>query len=173
MTFEIEINGRTRAVAIEPIPQTTGRYRISLDEVEHMVDARQVDQSTLSLILLDRGGLCYDVEVVETAVPGELMVRTHDGLLRAVVNGRRRRGGGAEGAAGAAGEQRVVAPMPGKIIRVLVAPGAEVSARQPLLVMEAMKMECELTAPKAGRVKEIAVEVGASVEAGRMLAVVE
>jgi len=40
-------------------------------------------------------------------------------------------------------------------------------------VMEAMKMECELTSPKAGVVKEIAVEVGASVEAGRLLAVVE
>jgi biotin carboxyl carrier protein len=173
MTFEIEINGRTRTVAIEPVPQATGRYRVSVGEVEHLVDAREIDQSTLSLILLDRGGVGYDVEVVETAVPGELMVRTHDGLLRAVVNGRRRRGAGADGGAGAEGEQRVVAPMPGKIVRVLVAPGTEVQARQPLLVMEAMKMECELTAPKTGRIKEIAVEVGTSVEAGRMLAVVE
>ena len=72
-----------------------------------------------------------------------------------------------------AGEQRIVAPMPGKIIRILVAPGAEVKARQGVVVIEAMKMECELASPKAGHVKEIAVEVGASVEKGRLLAVVE
>ena len=56
---------------------------------------------------------------------------------------------------------------------LLVAPGDDVRPRQGIVVMEAMKMECELGAPGRGRVREILVEPGASVEAGRLLAVVE
>ena len=63
--------------------------------------------------------------------------------------------------------------MPGKVLRVLVKPGDEVQLRQPLVVVEAMKMENELTSPKAGRVKDVAVKEGVSVEAGRLLVVVE
>jgi len=173
VTFEVEVNGRTRTVAVEPVPQMDGRFRIAIDGHEHTVDAREVDASTLSLILLDGGGACHEVELVESALAGELLVRTRDGLLPVVVNGGRRRRSAALGGAGKPGEQRVVAPMPGKIVRVLVAPGDEVKARQGVVVMEAMKMECELPSPKAGHVKEIAVEVGMSVEAGRLLVVVE
>jgi biotin carboxyl carrier protein len=70
------------------------------------------------------------------------------------------------------GEQRVVAPMPGKVIKVLVRPGDTVVPRQGLVVVEAMKMENELTAQKAGTVTEVAVTEGSSVEAGRLLVVV-
>jgi biotin carboxyl carrier protein len=56
---------------------------------------------------------------------------------------------------------------------VLVGPGDEVEAHQPVLVIEAMKMENELRAPRAGRVRDVAVEQGASVEAGRVLVVIE
>lgn len=172
MTFEIEVRGRTRTVGIEPVTGTPGRFRVMLDGEEHVVDAREVDASTLSLILLTAGGACHEIELVQTQVQGELLVRTRDGLLRAMVNGRRLRRGAAEGAAGD-GEQRVLAPMPGKVVRILVAPGDEVKARQGLVVVEAMKMESEIKSPKAGRVKEIPVSEGMSVEAGRVLAVVE
>jgi biotin carboxyl carrier protein len=63
--------------------------------------------------------------------------------------------------------------MPGKVVRVLVEPGDEVAGRQPLVVVEAMKMENELSSPRPGRVKEVAVRPGQSVEAGRLLVVVE
>jgi biotin carboxyl carrier protein len=173
MTFEIEANGRTRTVAIEPIAEADGRFRVTVDGKARLVDAREIDQSVLSLILLDEGGACREVELSKGAGPGELLARTYDGLLPVVVNGQRRRRSSADGGAGKPGEQRVTAPMPGKIVRVLVAPGDEVKARQGVVVMEAMKMECELTSPKAGKIKEIAVEVGMTVEAGRLLAVVE
>jgi biotin carboxyl carrier protein len=77
------------------------------------------------------------------------------------------------GAARAGGPQRIVAPMPGKIVRVLVARGDEVAPRQGLVVVEAMKMENELRAPRAGCVQEVAVTEGQSVEAGALLVVVE
>jgi biotin carboxyl carrier protein len=63
--------------------------------------------------------------------------------------------------------------MPGKVVRVLVSPGDEVGPRQPLVVVEAMKMENEMTAPRGGRVREVHVTEGMSVEAGRLLVIVE
>ncbi len=87
------------------------------------------------------------------------------------VNGRRTHR--TADAKGAAGEQRILAPMPGKVLRVLARVGDEVTLRQPLVVVEAMKMENELASPKTGRVKEVAVSEGQSVEAGRLLAIVE
>ena len=65
----------------------------------------------------------------------------------------------------------IVAPMPGRIVKVLVKPGEAVSARQPLVVVEAMKMENELRAPRDGVVAEIRVAEGASVEANTVLLV--
>jgi biotin carboxyl carrier protein len=63
--------------------------------------------------------------------------------------------------------------MPGRVIKVLVKPGDEVRPRQPLVIVEAMKMENELSAARAGRVKDVQVRDGMSVEAGRLLVVVE
>jgi biotin carboxyl carrier protein len=93
-------------------------------------------------------------------------------MLTALVDSRRyRRSGG--GPAAAAGEVRVTAPMPGRVLRILVKPGDEVAARQGLVVVEAMKMENEIGAPKAGRIKEVAASAGQSVESGRLLVVIE
>jgi biotin carboxyl carrier protein len=63
--------------------------------------------------------------------------------------------------------------MPGRVVRVLVAVGDEVAVRQPVVVVEAMKMENELRSPKAGRVKELNVAPGTSVDSGRVLLVIE
>jgi biotin carboxyl carrier protein len=63
--------------------------------------------------------------------------------------------------------------MPGRIVKVLVKPDETVVARQPLVVIEAMKMENELRAPRAGLVRELHVQEGQTVEAGQPIAVVE
>lgn len=65
------------------------------------------------------------------------------------------------------------APMPGKIVKVLLQPGDEVLANQGILVMEAMKMQNEIKSPKDGIVKRVAVQEAAAVNAGELLAVVE
>ena len=77
------------------------------------------------------------------------------------------------GPARGAGPQRVTAPMPGKVVRVLVKPGDAVEPRQGLVVVEAMKMENELRAARDGRVRDGARREGQSVEAGAVLLVVE
>jgi propionyl-CoA carboxylase alpha chain len=67
----------------------------------------------------------------------------------------------------------LAAPMPGAVARVLVAAGEEVVESQPLLILEAMKMEHEMVAPSAGVVVELKVEEGSRVEAGALLAIIE
>lgn len=63
----------------------------------------------------------------------------------------------------------VLAPMPGKIVRVLVAPGQEVAQDQGLVVIEAMKMQNELRAPRAGSITQVHVKEGIGIEAGARL----
>ncbi|HEY4049387.1 MAG TPA: biotin/lipoyl-containing protein [Acidobacteriaceae bacterium] len=76
-------------------------------------------------------------------------------------------------AAGGSGPRPVKAPMPGRVVRILAEEGAEVEARQGILVIEAMKMQNELKAPRAGRVAKLRAVVGATVNAGEVLAVIE
>jgi biotin carboxyl carrier protein len=71
------------------------------------------------------------------------------------------------------GESALTAPMPGTVIKVLVREGDEVQARQPLLVLEAMKMETPVVAPYAARVKSVAVDEGAKVSGGALLVELE
>ena len=109
----------------------------------------------------------------------EVALEAHDGAGVAYVNGiavpvtlpARARFGRSGGDAGN-GSKRIVAPMPGRVIKVLVKPGDEVAARQPLVVVEAMKMENELRASGAGTVAEVKVVEGASVEANALLVVI-
>jgi len=68
-----------------------------------------------------------------------------------------------------AGSGTVVAPMPGKVLAVLVSPGDQVTIGQPLIVLEAMKMESTLTADVAGAVRTVAVVAGATVGGGELL----
>lgn len=79
------------------------------------------------------------------------------------------------GVAHGAGEGRaqVTAPMPGKVVRVLVEAGQQVEAGQGVVVVEAMKMQNELKSPKPGTVAELRAEPGATVNAGDVLAVIE
>lgn len=67
----------------------------------------------------------------------------------------------------------LVADMPGKVVKVMVAPGDEVSVGQPLVIMESMKMETELSAPVSGRVAQVAVEAGQVVGQGDLLVEIE
>jgi len=71
------------------------------------------------------------------------------------------------------GPRKISAPMPGKVVRVLVTPGDAVEAGQGLIVVEAMKMQNEMKSPQAGRVVEVRTQAGATVAAGDILIVVE
>ncbi len=117
------------------------------------------------------GARSYDVGFANDPATGLLHVRVGTTHVPVSLNGRKRRPDAA-GHAGA-GPQRIVAPMPGKIVRVGVTPGSPVHARQTVVVIEAMKMENELKAGRDGTVAELHAQEGASVEAGTLLVVIQ
>jgi len=79
-----------------------------------------------------------------------------------------------KGSAGAAvGVQNVTAPMPGKVVRILVAAGETVEPGQGIAVVEAMKMQNEMKSPRAGKILTLPAKVGATVAAGEVLATIE
>jgi biotin carboxyl carrier protein len=173
MKFEFEIADRLRVVEIHR--QAHG-HRVLVDGREHLVDATRIGEDTWSLLVRDpQTGQARSVEAV--AVP-----QNGNGIVDVFIDGHRlsvsqRSGHGRRARIGSAaqgsGPQRVIAPMPGKIVRVLVKPGDEVAPRQGLIVVEAMKMENELRAARAGRVRDVFVSESQSVEAGTTLVVVE
>jgi biotin carboxyl carrier protein len=166
MTFEVEVGGRTYSVAVERTDRA-GRFRITLNGTARLVDVSRTGEFGLSLLT----GSSRDLQIVPTGRQGELLIRLEGRTIDVTVNGRR--SAHADGALHRHGQATIVAPMPGRVVRVLAAAGDDVEARQPVVVVEAMKMENELRAPRAGRIKEIAVAPGTSVEAGRILAVIE
>lgn len=176
MKFELEIGERVRTVEIQ---RRGDRYAVAVDGRLRIVDAARVAGDSWSLLVrqldgtaiksveatvrLQKGNGGFDVHVDGFHVP----VQLRGGL------GRRSRDRSSHGGGKGAGPERVVAPMPGKVTRVLVRPGDEVKARQGLVVVEAMKMENELRAARDGRVREVLVGEGQSVDAGAALVVVE
>ena len=171
MTFEVDVNGRTRTVSIERTAH--GKYRVLLDGDPHDVDAARVGVYGLSMLVDGERGVSREVQVTPSGAPGSLLITLNGQTIEATVNGRRTGRVAAEGGMGSHGDQPVVAPMPGRVVRVLVSAGDAVEVRQGVVVVEAMKMENELRSPKTGRVKTVSVTPGTSVEAGRVLLVVE
>ena len=171
MRIDVELNGRTHAVAVEPEGKT-GRFRVTIDGTTLIVDAERVGEFGLSLLFDGTGESCT-FQLVPGPGRGELLAHASGRVATLAVNGRRRARAGGEAAGPHHGEQKIRAPMPGRVVRVLVAPGDQVAARQAVAVVEAMKMENELRSPRAGRVKDVAVAAGTSVEAGRVLVIVE
>lgn len=173
MIYEVDINGRTRRVEIERAKE---HYIVRIDGQQHVADVTVIN-GVWSLILGDNGARrSYEVAIAEhPPASGNLSVHVDGRLITAAVGAARgswaRRGHDA--GPGATGPASVKAPMPGKVVKILVKPGDTVAARQGIAVVEAMKMENELRAPKAGTVAQIKVAEGTSVEAGTVLVIIE
>lgn len=145
-----------------------GRYAVVLAGRALDVDLRESPDGFASLLIdgrsyetaIERRGAGYAV-----GLPGGTLVVEWTEPSRPGAGGPAPHGG--ETAA------RVTAPMPGKMVRILVESGQAVQADQGLVVMEAMKMENELRSPRAGRVREVHVREGQAVETGALLVVVD
>ena len=176
MIFEIAIGDTLRTVSIV---RKGGMLHVDLDGRTHLVDARRVSASIVSMLVQLDGASTpsrsidaafasrpeagdYDVHLDGRTIP--VRIRPAGSLGR-----HNREGSGAQ----ATGPQHVASPMSGKVVRVLVKPGDNVKGHQGLVVVEARKMEIELRAARDGRVREVAVAEGQSVDAGAVLMVVE
>jgi biotin carboxyl carrier protein len=167
MKVEVQIGGRKRAVEVA---RQGGRLVCTLDG--KLIDADVVEVATATYSILLRGQ-SYELRVHEAA-DGLHINSGGEEFVAHVMDPRQWRsrqmaqGGGVE----AEGRQEIKAPMPGKIVRVLVKVGDAVEAGQGLLVVEAMKMQNEICAPKTGTVERVLVAEGQAVNAGETLAVI-
>ena len=176
MIFEVAIGERVRIVSVV---RKGALLHVEVDGRVHAVDARRVNDLAISLLVqcgtdgtpvrsIDAAFAAhavagdFDVHVAGRTVPVQVRLAGGFGRQNKIGIGAHR-----------SGPQRVTSPMPGKIVRVLVKAGDPVTAKQGLVVVEAMKMENELRAARDGRVRELSVAEGQSVDAGTVLLVVE
>jgi biotin carboxyl carrier protein len=172
MQYEVEIGGRRRQVVVT---RAGDGFAVSVDGRTRQVDAARIDAHTLSLVV--DGVWSTEVSIAANRVSGQLTVHVGSIPIPVTLNGRRRWGRKDERAGSASGSgsrpQRLVAPMPGRVVRVLAAAGDLVTAGQPVVVVEAMKMENELRASREGTVADVHVREGMSVDAGALLLVIQ
>jgi biotin carboxyl carrier protein len=163
MKFDVQIAGKTRTVELL---RDSDRWKISLDGAPIDADAVEISPNVFSILL---NGESYEVRLA-AANDGKLTLQTrHHEFIAEVVDPRTWRGR-RHGAVEAEGRQQIVAPMPGKVVRLLVKAGDKVETGQGLLVVEAMKMQNEVRSPKTGTVERLLAKEGQPVNAGEILA---
>jgi biotin carboxyl carrier protein len=145
-----------------------GRFRVTIGERVWEVDAR-FPQPGLCSLLID--GVSYVADVRETE--GAFVVEVRGERYGICVEEEARYIIRTRGSAGSHGGQVVTAPMPGRITYVSVRAGDTVAAGDPLLVIEAMKMENEFKARTAGTVTDVRVAAGQAVNPGDVLLIIE
>ena len=166
MKYEIAIDGERRGVEFTPPRNEASRVTFTVDGRLVEADAIRISRGVYSILIDGRS-----LEVVAEETSNGWLLRANGREFRVEISDprswRRGRGAGIE----LEGRQELIAPMPGKIVRVLVAVGQQVNAGQGLLVIEAMKMQNEIRSPKSGAVEKLARE-GQTVNAGEVLAIV-
>jgi len=169
MRYFTKRHGQKDAVAVDIEPAGDNRYTLTYEGRTVTVDALSLESGAMSLLV---EGTSHNVEVDE--VGDELLVQVGGQTSRIdVADERRLRLRAGKAGFSVEGKQLIAAPMPGKVIKVLVKLGDEVKEGQGLVVVEAMKMENELKSPKAGKVVELPAREGTAVEINAKLVVVE
>jgi biotin carboxyl carrier protein len=158
--------------------QTDVTIRDEGERVFAEIDGRQYDLAVQeagqgSYLLMSEGRVfdCHVEGPPESGKPIDVVVGVTRFALT-LTDPRRLRGASGAGAH-LDGAARIIAQMPGKVVRVLVDVGASVESGAGIVVVEAMKMQNEMKSPKAGIVVSLNVETGATVNAGDVLAIVE
>jgi len=140
--FEVRIGDKTCIVELD---RNADRWRIALDGQPLDADAVQIAPNIFSILLR---GQSHEVRVTPSP-NGTLTLQTNLEEFTAEVIDPRAWSGRRHSALEAEGRQQIVAPMPGKVVRLLVKAGDTVEAGQGLLVIEAMKMQNEIRSPKS------------------------
>jgi biotin carboxyl carrier protein len=168
MKLTAEIDGVSQEVQIKI---DGARVLAQIDGRSYRLEAR-VSKQGFHLLMLD--GRVYECRVDADAGRRELrevQIGSREFAIK-LVDPKRLRGSQSVGAQ-ADGASQIVAPMPGKVVRVLVEQGAQVEAGEGIIVVEAMKMQNELKSPRNGTVTTLQAHAGATVNAGEVLAVIE
>jgi biotin carboxyl carrier protein len=164
MLYEVTIDGKHYRLDLN---RAEGRWSCRLDGRDVEVDAVLACPDVLSLRI---GNIAYEVKSERVANGSHLWVGSTRFAVEVCdprsLRGRVRAGDDH-------GPRKIVAPMPGKVVRLVVREGDQVEAGAGLAVVEAMKMQNEIKSPKKGTVQKILVSEGAAVNAGDVLLIVE
>jgi biotin carboxyl carrier protein len=165
MIYDVAIDGKRYRLELERVE---AGWHCRLDGREIQVDAVLARRDVLSVLI---GGKAYEIKREHTSTDMHLWV----GSVRylAELHDPRSLRGRRGTAADEKGPRKLLAPMPGKVVRVLIGEEQPVEAGQSILVVEAMKMQNEIKSPKKGIVQKIVAAEGANVNAGDVLAIVE
>jgi biotin carboxyl carrier protein len=165
MIYDVIVEGKPHRLELEKVGSG---WKCHLNGKEVQVDAVLPRRDVLSLLVDDHA---FEIKREQTATDLHLWVgSTRFAVeLRDPRSLRSRKGSGAD----ETGPRKVIAPMPGRVVRILLAEGAAVEAGQGIIVVEAMKMQNEIKSPKKGIVNKIAAAAGSTVNAGDVLAIVE
>jgi biotin carboxyl carrier protein len=162
MNYDVAVDGRPARLSVEGT-----RFRYESEGGERAARDFSIEPAGEGRFSVLAGPRSYEVTLLSS---GEVSVNGR--TFRVEVfdpRGLRSRERGGE----SQGRRKIVAPMPGRVIRVLVELNQEVEAGQGLIVVEAMKMQNEMKSPQAGRVVEVKTAPGAAVSAGEVLVVIE
>jgi biotin carboxyl carrier protein len=168
-TYVALLDGGRREETIKVSMEAPGIYQVEIGGKVHRVDAFRHDYGTVSLLVDTQS---YSVQLDQGK--GDLKVHVRDSTFALeILDERRLRMRRASGKFTLEGRQTLLAPMPGKVVKVLARAGDEVKEGQAIVVIEAMKMENELRSPKDGKLVGLSVVEGQAVEGGAKLAEVE
>ena len=170
MKFEVQLSGPSgKCSRVVELERDGDRWRVTLDGKLVEADAVEIAPNIVSILLQ---GQSHEIRITPSP-DGTLKLQAGLAEFTAEVIDPRAWRGRRHGALEAEGRQQVVAPMPGKIVRLLVKAGDKIEAGQGLLVIEAMKMQNEIRSPKSGTVERLLAKEGQPVNAGEVLAWVE
>jgi biotin carboxyl carrier protein len=169
MRYFAKLQGQKEAVPVDIEPAGENRFKLTHNGKTFVVDALTLDHGAVSMLV---DGTSYGVEFDEQGDEVQVLVRGQVTRVDVADERRLRLRAGTAGFS-VEGKQVITAPMPGKVVKVLVKVGDEVKEGQGLVVVEAMKMENELKSPKAGKVVELPAKEGTAVEINAKLVVVE
>jgi len=165
MLYEILIDGRPHKLELT---RDAERWLCTIDGKQVEANGLVTRPDVLSIVI---DGHAYEVKRERTPVDTHLWVKNSRFAVEIrdprSLRSRKAKAGSTEG------PQKIAAPMPGKIVRILAPAGAAVEAGQGIIVVEAMKMQNEMKSPKSGTVKQVLVAEGATVNAGDVLAIIE
>lgn len=179
MIYEVTVGDKTHRIELVR-SGSASIWRCILDGREFPLDVVSLQAGVLSFLVEGRS---YEVRLDDDKDKDKDKAKDSSGIATSIVVGnehflvtvrdprslrsRRRPADAGQGI------QKLTAPMPGKVVRILAPAGTEVEAGQPVLAIEAMKMQNELKSPKKGKVKKITVSEGDAVDAGQILVEVE
>ncbi len=169
--MQIEIPKENREAQVKLVHQEGNKYTFTVDNRTYDLDLLMVERGVYSVLL---NGKSFNIETISGDDPKKYVVNTiytqyEIQIVDAAVKYFRARQGDDTGGI----DDKIIVPMPGKIVSVFAQPGQEVTKGETLVIVSAMKMESEYKAGKDGLIKEVLVAEGDTVDGGQVMVTLE